>query len=152
MAFTGPLIVRHQDDRHWILDARLPYDGRTQEFIVPAGFTTDFASVPRPLFSVIPHTTGVLAAVLHDWFCVGLAEGWCPVSAVDADRIFRRVLRECGVPFVTRWLMFVGVRWGALLNPHRRAGWWRDAPVVLGTSGALLAALWFVYALVTGTL
>lgn len=32
--------------------------------------------------------------------------------------------------------------WGALFNPARRPGWWRDAPAVLGISAAGLAAVW----------
>jgi hypothetical protein len=68
--------------------------------------------------------------VLHDWLIVrAIPAGF--VSSRDADGIFRRVLREQGVPFVKRWLMWTGVRWGALFNPPRRAGWLRDLPLVL---------------------
>jgi hypothetical protein len=73
------------------------------------------------------------AAVLHDWLVTeGLLAG--VVSSRDADGLFRRVLREEGVPPVRRWLMWCGVRWGALTNALRRPGWWRDAPRVLALS------------------
>ena len=64
------------------------------------------------------------------------------ISAVDADGLFRRSMRELGVPPVMRWLMWTGVRWGALGNPVRRKGWWRTgAGVLLLTALALPLAL-----------
>lgn len=102
---------------------------------------TDFATVPNWLQSLVQSTgTWTLAAVVHDAFCVGLADGDCPVSSRDADGIFRRVMREEGVGTVRRWLMWTAVRWAALFNPHRRPGWGKDSPVVLGISAAVLAA------------
>jgi hypothetical protein len=56
------------------------------------------------------------------------------VSSRDADGLFRRVLREVGVPPVHRRLMWTGVRWGALANPLRQPRWARDAPRVLALS------------------
>jgi hypothetical protein len=47
-------------------------------------------------------------------------------------------MRESGVPVLRRWLMWAGVRWGALANERRRAGWAFSAPGVLAIS--LLAA------------
>jgi hypothetical protein len=86
--------------------------------------------------------------VLHDWLCVQLVDrhrGQDPrspggVTARDTDGLFRRVMREAGVGLVVRWVMWVGVRWGALANPARRAGWWRDTPAVVGLSALVLAA------------
>jgi hypothetical protein len=51
---------------------------------------------------------------------------------VDVDGIFRRIMKEEGVPPVKRWIMWVGVRWGAATNPRRRHGWWRTAPATIG--------------------
>ena len=48
--------------------------------------------------------------------------------------MFRRVMRESGVPVLRRWLMWAGVRWGALTDERRRAGWWASAPGVLAIS------------------
>lgn len=123
--------VRRIDNRLWKTINDLRYTGRSQNFMVPAGFVTDFASVPQFLLWLIPSTGAwTLAAVLHDWMCTkGIAYG--VVSSRDADGIFRRVLREHGVPFVKRWLMWTGVRWGALFNPDRRPGFLQDLPLVL---------------------
>jgi len=133
---SPPLTVRRASDQLWEVVEPLVYRGRQDTFVVPAGFCTDFASVPRVFVWLFPRFGRYTpAAVLHDWLVsTGISTG--VVSARDADGLFRRVLREEDVPPVRRWLMWCGVRWGALANPQRRAGWWRDTPRVLLLSGA----------------
>jgi len=134
----GSLTVSRVDAYGWALVDPLVYQGRWQRFVVPAGFRTDFASVPRVVTWLIPRF-GVytLAAILHDWLCTeGIRSG--AVTSRDADGIFRRVMRESGVPVLRRWLMWAGVRWGALASERRRQGWAASAPGVLAIS--LLAA------------
>lgn len=134
----GSLTVRRVDADHWALVDDLVYRGRWDRFVVPAGFRTDFASVPRPVTWLVPRF-GVytLAAILHDWL---VTEGLRTrvVTSRQADGIFRRVMRESGVPVLRRWLMWAGVRWGALADERRRRGWVLSAPGVLAIS--LLAA------------
>ena len=134
MPFDSVLVVRRTSDQLWEVVEPLVYRGRRDTFVVPDGFLTDFASVPRVVVWLIPRFGRyTLAAVLHDWLVTeGLSRR--AVSARDADGVFRRVLRELGVPPLLRWLMWCGVRWSALVNPLRRAGWWRDAPRVLALS------------------
>jgi hypothetical protein len=123
--------VRRVDDKRWATINDLRYSGRSQNFLVPSGFMTDFATVPQFLLWLIPSTGAwTLAAVLHDWLIERALRAGL-VSARDVDGIFRRVLREQGVSFVKRWLMWTGVRWGALFNRRRRAGWLRDLPLVV---------------------
>jgi uncharacterized protein DUF1353 len=122
----------------WTLVEPLSYVGARDRFVVPAGFRTDLATVPRPVLWLVPPAGRyTLAAVLHDWLCtVGIRTG--AVTSRQADGIFRRVMREAGVPVLLRWLMWTGVRWGALADAERRPGWWISAPGVLAVS--LLAA------------
>ena len=132
MPFDPPtLTVRRTGEETWAVLEPLVYRGARDTFVVPAGFRTDFATVPRVAVWLIPRFGRyTLAAVLHDWLVtVGIRAG--AVSSRDADGLFRRVLAEQGVPPVRRWLMWCGVRWGALANPLRRPGWWRDAPRLL---------------------
>jgi hypothetical protein len=130
----GSLIVRRVDAVTWALVDALAYQGRWERFVVPAGFRTDFASVPRPVTWLVPRFGAyTLAAVLHDWLCSeGIRSG--AVTPRQADGIFRRVMRESGVPVLRRWLMWAGVRWGALTDPARRPGWSYSAPGVLVVS------------------
>jgi hypothetical protein len=118
------------------------YVGSTDVISIPSDFPTDLASIPRPFWSLLP-PNGVWekAAVLHDFGCVSLAEGTCTLTSRDVDGLFRRVAREGGAGFITRWWLWMGVRWGALANPARRAGWWCDAPAVLAITLTTLAVV-----------
>jgi hypothetical protein len=107
-----PLQVEEVDERWWRVLADLKYHGKSQDFVVPAGTKTDFASVPR-LFTWLVPTSGkyTKAAVLHDYLC---QTGAIPRN--DADGVFRRALREVGVPNVRRYVMWGAVRLAAGLK------------------------------------
>ncbi len=131
---SSDLTVQALGDDTWLLVGPLVYDGRWQTFVVPAGFETDFASVPRLVVWLVPRFGRYTrAAILHDWLCtVGISTG--AVTSREADGLFRRALRDSGVPVLRRWLMWCGVRWGALDDPLRRPGWLVSAPGVLAVS------------------
>jgi len=121
--FRTYLDVREAPDGEgkWTLLSPLLYVGNTDSFTVPAGFRTDFASVPaifRSLVSKIgAHTK---AAVLHDWLYherpfVQAAFGVVlPISRKDADGIFLRAMRESGVGWWRRTMAYQAVRNGGL--------------------------------------
>lgn len=135
---SSALEVRRVTNDEWELIHPLHYHGDVETWTVPPGFRTDFASVIRPAVWLVPRFGAfTLAAVLHDYFCrVEVPAG--RLSSVDADGIFRRVLREQGVGTLLRYLMWAGVRLSAITQAHRRPGWWSTAPKVLGI--ALLGA------------
>jgi hypothetical protein len=91
---------------NWKLLEPVIYEGNHDTFKIPRGFVTDFASVPRIFFWLVP-TYGIYtkAAILHDYL---VRRSVIPVT--DADGIFRRALRELTVPFYRRWLMWTAVR------------------------------------------
>ncbi len=130
----GSLTVSRVDAETWALVDDLVYRGRRDRFVVPAGFRTDFASVPRPVTWLVPRFGAyTLAVILHDWLVTeGLRRR--VVTPRQADGIFRRVMRESGVPVLRRWLMWAGVRWGSLTDRERRPGWVISAPGVLAIS------------------
>ncbi|MFC9897849.1 DUF1353 domain-containing protein [Nocardia sp. NPDC127579] len=102
----GALVVEELDGKFWKLAESVVYQGETQEFTVPAGFRTDFASVPRALVWLIPrYGAYTRAAILHDYLLHS-----DEVSTADADGIFRRALREFGVTKPRRWMMWAAVR------------------------------------------
>lgn len=121
------------------------YVGKDEVLHIPSDLITDLATVPRVFWAVLPPTgTYEKAAVLHDVLCTRLAVAYRhhqipQVNARDADGLFRRVMRENGVGFLTRWAMWTGVRLGALANPARRDGWIRDLPMVSLISTAVLS-------------
>lgn len=89
-----------------------PYVYRNDEVevTVPAGFETDFNSVPRGLWNFLPPWEYPEAAVVHDY----LYRNPELASRALADRTHRRVMIENGAP---RWKAWTA--WSAL----RSFGW-----------------------------
>lgn len=139
MPFTTPLLVRRVDPTTWELVAPLSYQGRVDHWTIPAGYRTDFATVPWFVQWFIPRTgTWTLAATLHDWLITdGIPAGL--ITSRNTDGVFRRVLREEGVDRVRRWCMWAAVRAAAPFSKHRRpAGFLPDAPAVAAVATAAL--------------
>ena len=89
--------------------------GRTVS--VPAGYVTDFASVPRaPILYFLAGNTGNRAAVVHDYLC-----STKEVNRITADNVFYEALIASGVDEWRAKAMYLGVQsyTTSLLNP----GW-----------------------------
>ena len=91
-------------------------DGRC--FTIPEGFVTDFASVPRCLWSIIPPMGRYgKAALLHDYLYAVKT-----TSRAEADRIFLKAMFMMGTAKWKAYLMYAAVRlfgwvrWGSLRN------------------------------------
>ena len=108
MPFESDVVVREVGDSTWELVEALRYVGAKERFVVPVGFRTDFASVPSLFVWLIPrYGRYTKSAILHDYLCTEAHAG--RFDRDDADGIFRRTMRELGVSFVRRWIM-----WGAV--------------------------------------
>jgi len=84
---------------------------------VPAGFLTDYASIPRLFWRIWPHDDCAEAAVVHDWL----------YSQPDADRLFADamlalVMRLTGKPRLMRWAFYLAVRCGGRWARKTRKG------------------------------
>jgi len=94
----------------------MPHD-QTIAIEVPAGFMTNYASVPRALWSLFRPDAGDTrrAATIHDYLY------WQHLyySRRQVDKIFRQALKDDGAGFFKRWTMWAAVRAG---------GWakWQD--------------------------
>lgn len=68
------------------------------DIVIPAGTTTDGASIPRLLWRVCGHplqAPRVYAALLHDWL---YRNGWhIGISRKEADKCYYALLRHFGV-------------------------------------------------------
>lgn len=164
--FDSELSIRADAATTWSLLAPLIWTGtKGDRFTVPVGFITDFATVPRILvWKTLPYGPYTRAAVLHDWLLTLLA-AWQretdrlghlpqrppPVISRDCDGIFRRVMQDLGVSWLTRWQMWAAVRVASLFNHDRSYGrlFLRDAPAVVGL---LLISLPFLLPGVAGVL
>ena len=128
--FDEPTVVdvEQVNDVEWRLLTKIGYTGKTQRFEVPVGSNTDFASVPRMFVWLLPrYGRYTKAAILHDHLWrVAVPAG--ELSLRDADGILRRALRELGVTFLRRWLMWAAVRYGALKKGGPTADWLQGVP------------------------
>lgn len=103
---TAP-VLPFGNNRAFILTEPLRWRvGQTAEWItVPAGFVTDYASIPRPLWSLYsPHDQYSRAAVIHDYLY------WtrqCLQS--QADNLFLIAMKESAVPRVTQEAVYSAV-------------------------------------------
>jgi hypothetical protein len=150
------VVVEQIDDTNWMTREELRYEGKEEPFVVPAGSPTDFASVPRVFVWLLPrYGRYTKAAILHDHLWRDLATAG-EISWVDADATFRRAMRELGVPFLRRWLMWAAVRWAALLKPGGTKGWSQEAwrvvllsavalPIVVPPAATIVASLGIFY-------
>lgn len=110
--FYTPLELEYIDGRNWKLTAGFDYGSVLLErvLVIPAGFITDFASIPRPLWSALPPTgTYGKAAVVHDYLYRTPGLG-CPRDM--ADKVLREAMTELGVGAATRNIIYWGVRLG----------------------------------------
>jgi hypothetical protein len=108
MGFECEVVVKELGDDVWELVEPLRYAGNTDTFVVPPGFRTDFASVPRLFVWLLPkYGRYTRAAILHDFLCDEAREG--RIDRDDADGLFRRSMRELGVSFLRRWIMWAAV-------------------------------------------
>ena len=118
--FTEALVVSPLSDGNtWVVLKSFGYDvgeegsGNTVE--VKKGFVTDFASIPRLFWILLPRWGKYgNAAVIHDWLY------WCQDrTRAEADRI---MLEAMGVLFVPNWqkyAIYLFVRVFGLISWHR---------------------------------
>lgn len=108
--FTTPLQLEFVAARQWRL--LLPFEYHVGAYpsatviVVPVGFETDLASIPRALQWLFPPDGAYTkAAVLHDYlYRCGL------FSRAQADAIFREAMQVLGVPAWQCWLIYRAVR------------------------------------------
>ena len=97
--------------------------GEDELITVPAGFVTDLASVPRPVWSVYPPDgPWAKAAIIHDFLYATRGTGrWhrrmgitraAPYTRAEADAILREGMEDRGVGRFERTVIWLAVRLG----------------------------------------
>lgn len=122
MPFTTPLRFEDDDGLPFTLTAPLTYySDVTPTIVVPTGFKTDLASIPRGLWNILPPVGKYdRAAVLHD-FLYQLAPNGC--SRSFADGVLKEAMEVAGVGGFARWAIYTGIRAGGWVvwNRYRKA-------------------------------
>ncbi len=101
--FLTKLRVEHLAKKWWMLTEPLVFYSELigKTIIAPAGFVSDFASVPRaPVVYWLFGARANASAAIHDRLY-----RWCDVSRNMADRIFNECMKAEGKLGFTRWPM-----------------------------------------------
>lgn len=103
------------DGHRFQLDEELTYavgaEFSRELITVPAGFITDFASVPMLVQIFLPKSIGRRAAILHDYLYH--TKGECGrYNRRESDGIFLEALAVLKVPWLQRYSLYWGVRFG----------------------------------------
>jgi hypothetical protein len=109
----APFVRAFPDGAHWMLQSPLIHEtGKNTPYrviVVPRGFVTDFASIPRPLQvlrGLLPTTERYgIAALVHDYLY------WRQdCTREQSDNIMEQAMMEAGVPLLERRIIREGVR------------------------------------------
>lgn len=98
------------DGKYWVVKEPLVYEQpeTKQTFVVPRGFVTDLASVPRAFWAAFPPCGKFTpAAVVHDyiyWYQPQFCDQKC------ADDLLLVAMKESNVDLVSRNAIYAGVR------------------------------------------
>lgn len=106
-----PVLIPFDDGEYWVLGDDLVFTIREtgQRIVVPRGFVTDFASVPRVFWSFFPkHGVYSRAAIVHDFL---YWQQQC--TREQADELFDIVMEDSDVDTTSRLTIYAAVRvWG----------------------------------------
>jgi hypothetical protein len=122
--FTKPLIVSYVGEKNktaiWEIQEEFVYFvgslDSDEEIIVPIGLRTDFASIPKALWSIFPPTGKyVKAAVVHDYLTtykgsISIRGKEKNYSKKQVDQIFLEAMKVLGVSLPIRRAMYYSVR------------------------------------------
>lgn len=118
----------NEDDCSWTLDHPLMYlsDLVSTVIVVPKGFTTDFASVPRiPIAYMLFGDRAHHESVIHDYLY--RKDSKPCVSFFLANKIFLEAMKCRGKGRLIRWSMYAGVTLGGLSAYHEKEVFNADA-------------------------
>ena len=108
------------DDRIWLLDSPLVYESDILGLItVPAGFETDFASVPRvPIAYTLFGDRAHRESVVHDYLY--RIDAVPPATYDQANDVFLEAMECRGKSWFVRKIMYWGVCVGGFTSYHKK--------------------------------
>lgn len=110
MTIPAPVVVSNADDKRDMLVDGLSWQiGASNRFVrIPAGFVTDYASIPPGLRMLLPKRGRYSrAAVVHDYLY------WSQIcTRAQSDNILAIGMKESAVPGIKSWAIHTGVDLG----------------------------------------
>ena len=106
--FLTPLRLEYIDGHEWMLLDLFRYNSDVLQRVVtvPAGMMTDFNSIPRFFWRLLPPAQFAEAGVLHDAGYRGVIR----MTKREADDVFNEALTHLGAPTWKRIAMVAAVR------------------------------------------
>ncbi len=105
------------DGKHWRVEKDFIYidDKQSIEVRIPQGYITDFATIPRAFWWLLPPWGRYgTASIIHDYLCDNktIYKSGLPykISRKTADKIFNRAMRDTGVKKWRRIIIYTAVR------------------------------------------
>lgn len=155
MVFKGNTILKVLKRRQFEVQEPIVFQGQRDRFVIPAGFITDLASVPRFLWWLLPsYGSYTQAAILHDLLW-RISRGEFPpafgaplLDPVDTDGMFRRAMSLSGTSWPVRWVMWGAVRWAAIASGFKGTMSWVTWLQLVAVTVAALIPLALVAAVV----
>ena len=94
---------------HYLTCREMKFTINGDEFVIPANFETDLASIPTIAWPIMApaHSSLIRPAIIHDWFY----RKTCDFTRYETDLIFYHMLKNDGVSTIRASLMFYAVRW-----------------------------------------
>ena len=115
-SFTKPLTVTKVNKRKWKIERSFTYfigdENSDGEIRVPKGFITDFASIPRVFWTILPPDGKYTqAAVLHDflYYKKGKLTNM-KLSRKECDGVFLEAMEVLSVSWIKRHTIYRAVR------------------------------------------
>lgn len=127
--FKSQLTATKVGRRNWIVAEPLIYTFKNtyetpfswsvlRSIVVPVGFKTDLASIPRILWLIVPPDGSYTpAAVVHDYI---YRKRHVKISRLNGDRIFLWAMKHCGTWAIVRYPIYWVVRLFGWMSYKRR--------------------------------
>ncbi len=117
----GPAVQPFADNHDWLILREYVYEieDSGQAIRIPAGFVTDFASIPQALWSLgfSPNGRYSRAALIHDFLYWSQS-----CTREQADNLFLLAMRNSNVSSVDQRVVYLGVRAGGAVPWAGNAG------------------------------
>lgn len=123
-AIVTPLDTQYVDGKTWILrDDLIVISERLGTIRVPAGFQTDFNSIPLGLWNIMPPVEYGIAGVVHDFLYKFGKVNQKAITRGDADATHREFVLFEGASAAKARIMYWGLRLGGWKpwNAYRKA-------------------------------
>ncbi len=104
----SPTCIKPLIDYHYQTCNPILFTVDHHQFIIPANFETDLASIPKIVWPIMApaHSSLIRPAIIHDWFY----RKTCDFTRQQTDLIFYHMLRNDGISAFKASAMYYAVR------------------------------------------